>query len=112
MSRESILGHFFVEALWLPAFHLLLLPNPQITQNDRGEHLVEVGISVLAHLQNDFVQGVRKEVFDQTRQLQRRIPPSNFKIAQPPCEILRGKSTFSIDKNMAFSFLDKGFAAK
>ncbi len=44
-----------VEALWLPSFDFVFLPNTEIMLNDGGEQLFEVGPSVHADLQNDFV---------------------------------------------------------
>ncbi len=49
----------YVEALWLAALDLLLFPNTEIVSNDSGDQLVEIGASVLADLQNDFLHGVR-----------------------------------------------------
>ncbi len=41
-------------ALWLAALDLVFFPNTEITSNDSGDQLVEIGVSVLADLQNDF----------------------------------------------------------
>ncbi len=51
-----------VESLWLEALDLLFLQNTEIMSNDSGDQLVEIGASVLANLQNDFVHGVRQEI--------------------------------------------------
>ncbi len=44
------------------ALDLVFLPNAEIMSNDTGDQLVEIGASVLADLQNDFVHSVRQEI--------------------------------------------------
>ncbi len=44
------------------ALSLVFLPNTEIMSNDIGDQLVEIGASVFADLQNDFVHGVRLEI--------------------------------------------------
>ncbi len=61
---DNVADWFFpralVEALWLPSFDFVFLPNIEIMLNDGGEQLFEVGPSVHADLQNDFVHGLRQ----------------------------------------------------
>ncbi len=49
------------EELWLAALDLVFLPNAEICRTN-GDQLVEIGASVLADLQNNFIHGVRQEI--------------------------------------------------
>ncbi len=62
MRQRELTRSVSVEALWLRALELVFLANTEIVLNDSGEHLFEVGRSMLADLQNDFVLGAKKGI--------------------------------------------------
>ncbi len=62
-----------VEAMRFPVLNLVSLPNTEIMASDRGEQQIEVGPSVFADLQNEFVHSLRRSAETKAHELHRVI---------------------------------------